>query len=421
MRFWAEGQQMLNFGIRFELFREKKLNLCNMKKLLPFFLGLFFITILGGCYSAKQSYERGDYDKAIQLAAKRLRKKPDDQKTIEILVNSWEISNRIDKEDLNRQLSSSSPDWDKIFTIYKKLDDRQRVVMQLPKLKPENKKTNVNFEFEDYGTALSDAKQNAIQSLVNKGDDNISRGDRFSARIAYDSYTKAYGYDNSNSSIKGKADQAYLLGMTHILIQIAPANQIMLPDNFVRQCLDKKWTALESGWLRFHNIFQGNFVYHYFTDVLINSVVVSPEKIAETNYVDTKKIEDGWEYVKNGDGSVKTDSLGNKLKQPVYRDITCNVKKYTLTKTVTVNGIVSIYETTSDKKYANDAITSNFAFNYSYATASGDSRALSKTSQDLVSKKVVSFPTNNESIMSTSTIFGNAVYDKVNQYKSVFQ
>jgi hypothetical protein len=392
-----------------------------MKKLIPILLSVLFVTVLGGCYSAQKSYERGDYDKAIELAAKKLRKKPDDQKTIEIMVNSWEISNRVDKDDLNGQLNSSNPDWEKVYSIYKRLDDRQRIVKQLPKLKPDSKKWNVDFQFEDYTTAMNNSKQHAIESLTQKGDEALAKGDRFSARTAYDLYNKAYSYDNSNSGVKSKADQAYLMSQTHILIQAAPANMVTLPENFIRQALDKKWNQLESGWLKFHNIFQGNFVYHYYTDVLINSVVVTPERVAETSYVDTKKIEDGWEYAKNPDGSVKTDSSGNKIKQTVYRDITCTVKKFTMTKEATVNGTVTIYGIDSDRKYANDAILSTYTFKYEYATAQGDSRALSSTSQNLVNKKAIEFPQNNELIMNASTTFGNFIYDKVNQYKSSFQ
>lgn len=392
-----------------------------MKKLIPILLGAFFISFLSGCYSAKKSYERGDYDLAIQLSAKKLRKKPDDQKTIDILVNSWEISNRIDKEDLTRQLGSSNPDWESIFGIYKRLDNRQRVVMQLPKLKPSNPQTNVDFVFEDYTSALNNAKQNAIQKLTTLGDEYLSRGDRFNARIAYDNYMKAYSYDNSNFSIKTKADQAFLMGLTHVLIQVAPTAQVNLPENFIRQSLDKKWSNLESNWLRLHNVFQGNFVYHYFTDVLINSVIVTPERVVETSYVDTKKIEDGWEYVKNGDGSIRTDSLGNKLKQPVYRDITCIVKKYTMTKEASINGTLLIYASNSDQRFANDPVFGNFVFSYSYGLAQGDSRALSQASRDLVNRQPMPFPNNNDITMSASTNFGNAIYDKVNQYKSVFQ
>jgi hypothetical protein len=169
-----------------------------MKKLIPFLVPLFIVAFLGSCQSAKQAYEKGNYDKAIQLAAKKLRKKPDDQKTIDILVNSWEISNRVDKEDLNRQLSSANPDWESVYALYKKLDDRQRVVMQLPTLKPTNPQTNVDFVFEDYTAALDNAKQQAVDKLTKQGDDLMTMGDRFNARKAYDAYNKAFGYDPYN-------------------------------------------------------------------------------------------------------------------------------------------------------------------------------------------------------------------------------
>lgn len=392
-----------------------------MKKIVPVSISLCLLLLLGSCYSAKKSYERGNYDQAISLAAKKLRKKPDDQKTIDILVNSWEIANKIDKDDLNRQLNSSNPDWEAIYNIYTRLDNRQRIVMQLPKLRPSNPQTNVDFEFEDYSLALNNAKQNAIQKLVVQGDQALALGGRFNARLAYDYYSKAYGYDNSNTEIKVKADNAFLQGLTHIMIQAAPAGQVNIPENFITQALNKKWNNLETKWTRLHTVFQGNFVYHYYVDVMINNVMVSPDRVVETSYVDTKKIEDGWEYAKNPDGSVRTDSLGNKIKIPVYRDITATVRKYTMTKEATINGTIIIYGNESDRKYVNDPIFGTNQFNYSYATATGDTRALSQASLDLVNRKPALFPSNNDIILGASNGFGNAVYDKVNQNKNVFQ
>jgi hypothetical protein len=392
-----------------------------MKKLIHIFTAILFIAFVGSCESAKKAYENGRYDKAIQLAAKKLRKKPDDQKTIEVLVNSWEISNRVDKEDLNRQLTGSNPDWEQVFNLYKKLDARQRIVMQLPKLKPDNHRTNVDFQFEDYTAALDDAKQHAIEKLIKEGDGMMAMGDRFNARKAYDTYNKAFGYDPYNTSIKEKMDQSKLAGLTHILVQIAPAGQVSLPENFIRQALDKKWSALESTWTRIHTNYQANFTYHYYADVLLNQVTVSPEKVAETSFVETQKIEDGWEYARNQDGSYKTDTLGNKIKVTVYKDVSCTVKKITQSKETNMNGTVIIYGIDSDKKYCNDNISGSFTFVNVYATAKGDSRALSKTSQDLIGKKEMAYPTNADMLMNVCPNLGNAIYDKVNQYKSSFQ
>lgn len=391
-----------------------------MKKTVPIFLFILSLFI-ASCQSAKKAYESGNYDKAIQLSAKRLRNKPDDQKTIDILVNSWEISNRVDKEDLNHELSAGQPDWEKVYLLYKKLDDRQRVVMQLPELHPTNPQTNVEFVFEDYTAALDNSKQQAVDKLTKQGDELMAYGDRFNARKAYDFYNKAFGYDPYNSAVRDKMTTAKQAGMTYVLVQVAPTNQVNLPANFITQALNKTWSNLESSWIKIHSQFQNGITYHYYTDVLVNQAIVTPERIVETSYVDSKKIEDGWEYVRNQDGSYKLDSLGNKIKVIVYKDVTCTVLKRTQSRETNMTSTIVIYGTESSQKYCNESINTTYSFSNVYAVAKGDSRALSKTSQDLIAKKEVPFPSNMDMLMNASNNFGNSIYEKVNQYKSNFK
>ncbi len=391
-----------------------------MKKTIPVFIFILSLFI-AGCQSAKKAYENGNYDKAIQLSAKRLRNKPDDQKTIDILVNSWEIANRVDKDDLNRELSAGQPDWEKVYLLYKKLDNRQRIVQQLPELHPTNPQTNVEFVFDDYTAALDNAKQQAVDKLMKQGDELMAFGDRFNARKAYEIYNKAFGYDPYNTVLRDKMATSKDAGMTYVLVQLAPTNQVNLPENFIIQALNRTWTNLESTWIKIHNKYQSGLTYHYYTDVLVNQVNITPERVTETNYVDTKKIEDGWEYARNQDGSYKTDSLGNKIKVPVYKDVTCTIRKVTQSRETNLTANVIIYEYASQKKYCDEYINSNYSFSNVYGAAKGDSRALSKTSQDLIAKKEVPFPTNNDMLMNVCNNFGNSVYDKVNQYKSNFK
>jgi hypothetical protein len=221
--------------------------------------------------------------------------------------------------------------------------------------------------------------------------------------------------------LKDKMNQAKMAGITHVLVQIAPTNQVNLPENFIKKALDKKWENLQSTWIQIHSQYQSGMVYHYYADVLVNQAIVSPEKVAETSFVETKKIEDGFDYARNQDGSYKLDTLGNKIKVPVYKDVSCTVKKTTQSKETMITGTVVIYGIDSDRKYCNDNITSNYQFSNSYATAKGDSRALSKTSQDLIGKKELAFPSNMDMLMNASPALGNSIYDKVNQYKSNFQ
>jgi hypothetical protein len=56
------------------------------------FYTLFFITVtalLVSCKTAKKMYEKGNYDEAVELAAKKLQKKPNDAATLDILQNAY--------------------------------------------------------------------------------------------------------------------------------------------------------------------------------------------------------------------------------------------------------------------------------------------------------------------------------------------
>ena len=52
-----------------------------MKPKLYLFIFTFFAVLMVACRTAKKLYEKGNYDEAVQLAAKKLQKDPDDPKS----------------------------------------------------------------------------------------------------------------------------------------------------------------------------------------------------------------------------------------------------------------------------------------------------------------------------------------------------
>ena len=56
---------------------------------------LFFIALcvlFFSCKTAKKMYEKGNYDEAVELAAKKLQKKPNDPATLDILQNAYRFA-----------------------------------------------------------------------------------------------------------------------------------------------------------------------------------------------------------------------------------------------------------------------------------------------------------------------------------------
>ena len=50
------------------------------------------LLVLASCKTAKKMYEKGNYDEAVELAAKKLQKDPDDPKFRDIILSSYRFA-----------------------------------------------------------------------------------------------------------------------------------------------------------------------------------------------------------------------------------------------------------------------------------------------------------------------------------------
>ncbi|MCB0799963.1 MAG: hypothetical protein KDB91_05630, partial [Bacteroidales bacterium] len=94
-------------------------------------LGILFVAaiIMSGCGSSKKQLEIGNYDAAINKAVAELRKKPDNEKEIEILERAMNIALEQDNERVRfLKIEGRANAWDEIYLIYKKMSDRQSAV-----------------------------------------------------------------------------------------------------------------------------------------------------------------------------------------------------------------------------------------------------------------------------------------------------
>src|SRR5690349_6997856 len=81
-----------------------------------------FAVILFSCKTAKKMYEKGNYDEAVALAAKKLQKKPSDPATLDILQNAYRFAVE-DHESRIRNNSNSNSDlrWEWNYNEYLQL------------------------------------------------------------------------------------------------------------------------------------------------------------------------------------------------------------------------------------------------------------------------------------------------------------
>ena len=384
----------------------------RLKIHLLFILALSFI--VSSCDSAKKSFENRRYDRAIELCSKKLHKKPDDQKHIDILLDSYRIANEQDIneiEELRKNGNESS--WESIYNAYRRLQNRQQLVKQLPTLRPTNPLTEISFEFRDYSLEMQQSKEKAGEALYNEGVRLLESGDRFSSRKAYEYFQRAAGYNVKIQDLQQKMQLALNNGFTRVLLNVQIKTTKPIPAELEQKIRQINLQNENNNWVKIGFTDEKNIIYHYFGEVLINDVVTSADQINKTIFTEKKNIEDGWEWEKNPDGSIRTDSAGNKIKKIIYREVSASVTKYEQVKQCTIQGTYLFYPSSGNQYIINTPLTSAYSFKNEYAFASGDNRALSSNSLALLQKKPLPFPSETELITLASPNLINTITEQI--------
>ena len=129
---------------------------------------------------------------------------------------------------------------------------------------------------------------------------------------------------------------------------------------------------------------------------------ISPERELVDRHTDSKKIKDGWEYIKDKEGQIKTDSLGNRLKRDVYKFVEARITEVFREKTafaaikisaVDVNNRDLIYD--QDLEYEN-------VFSDRAARFRGDRRAVCDNDIKFLKGDILPFPNDLDMIADTA-------------------
>ena len=94
------------------------------------FISLF---LLSACTSSKQQFEKGNYEKAVALSIKKLRKKPDNNKQKNILKAAYAYAVQVSEEKIKQhQQSTDRFKWDRVIEQYRKMQRLYTDLLQCP-------------------------------------------------------------------------------------------------------------------------------------------------------------------------------------------------------------------------------------------------------------------------------------------------
>ncbi|MEZ5038258.1 MAG: hypothetical protein R2828_00135 [Saprospiraceae bacterium] len=393
-------------------------------KQLPFlnksigFLALISL-VLASCTSPMKLVESGDFDQAIELSVKKLAgKKTKKTKYVMALEEAFE---KITSRDMalaeNLKEEGRPENWEKINDIYRKIKRRQdKISPLLPLIDKEGIKADFRFvkvdglERESRDKAAAFLYEDARNSLA-----QAKEGNKMAARNAYRQLEKIGQYYTNYKDRTQLMELAQELGTSYILFEMVNNAPVVLPIGFERELTRISINDLNDRWKEYHTRQQTGVDYDFKVVMNMTAILVSPGLVQEREYVDSKEIEDGFDYVLDENGNVKKDTAGNDIKIPRRVIIRSKVFETYQNKVANVSGRLEYIDLNHNQVIHTDHIAVEAVFENYAATFSGDERALSKESRRRIGNRPLPFPENEDLLFTAAEQLKPLIKEKISK------
>lgn len=364
--------------------------------------------LVASCSSVKRSennLSKGNYDAAIRLSIKKIKKGKNDKANKEhILILEEAFAKAKEKDEsyvASLEADNKPENIEDIYNLYIQLENRQGQIRPLLPLK------GASFALTDYSNETEQAKQAFSDQLFAKGNQFLKKGGILDARRSHAYFRRLKQLNANWQNIDSLLEEAHYLGTDFVHVVIQNRTEQVIPKRLEAAILDFDTYKLDDFWTEYHGQKQSNVDYTFGIVLEIRQILVSPDRLYEKEFNREKRVRDGWEYVLDANGNVAKDSLGNDIKVDVYKDLRAKVIVSHQDKSVMVAGNIiyrNLEETRSMKVYP---IKSEFLFEHRFAEYNGDQEALLKEDEQLIRRGYVDFPTNEQMIFDTSTDLKN--------------
>ena len=336
------------------------------------FIAFIFIS---ACTSSKQQFEIGNYEKAVAISIKKLRKKPDNNKQKNILKAAYAYAVQVSEEKIKQhQQSTDRFKWDRVIKQYRKMQQLYTDLLQCPACL-------AVIEPIDPQNELNEALAEGAQVYVEEGQKSLATRDKEGGRLAYHHFAQAKAYQNNYGNIDRMLNQARIQGTEIIGISRIPVSikGLELNTAFFLQQLTQTLNDL-------------NYFFALFAPVeQLAEQQQLPDQVVDLSFDDYYI---GQTYVKEVRkslvrDSVKvgevTDSLGTK--HTVYGEVKADLQRFE--KTIESGGLlnIAILEPKSRSILFQQKIPSTTVWQNDWATYQGDKRALTKEELALTQEK----------------------------------
>lgn len=348
---------------------------------------LLLVVFCVSCVSSEKLLQRGEYDRAIHKTSEKLQKKPGNSKELEILKEAYVLANTFDTERIQfLMLEEREDNWVEIYHTYELLNARQNIVRRLPS------QLRNQFEFINYDKDIIEAKNEAALVSYDRGVELMNRGDRLSARDAYDEFYRVRELYPEFRDVNKMLNESLFLGTNNVLFQIENNSGKILPEQFNVEMSRISLKDLNRFWLNFDTYDDPGVLYDYYIVLNIKEISISPERLEISKYEETKEIEDGERLLLDENGNVMKDSDGNDISVPNMVTVSAQVEESIQQKSAIVTGSFDIFSLHTDQLVKTELMSIESVFSHHSAVAGGNQKALSEETAAKIGRKTVPFP-----------------------------
>lgn len=278
------------------------------------------------------------------------------------------------------------------------MEDRQNYIYPLLPLISEDGYP-ASFKMIDYAKLIYDTKIKssdrhlalAVKYLKTAEDQN----DKIAARKSHSEFTQSNTYfDNYKDNYEQKR-KAYNLGQTSILIEpyVSGSNQAFYLTSEILSRM--QISQLNSTWKKYYTDDNGQNI-DYIATIEVSEIIPGKELERYNSFTNTKEVNDGKRAVKNKNGEVKKDTIGNIIYKNKKIIVSANIEEITREKIAEMNGKVVIIDAKNNTHINTIPINVTHLFEDYSCNFRGDKRALTNDYNKRMKNNCAPFPTDYE-------------------------
>ncbi|HEY2720094.1 MAG TPA: hypothetical protein VGI82_00120 [Chitinophagaceae bacterium] len=345
----------------------------NIYSLVLIVVGLW----LTGCRSASKLYEKGNYDDAVQVAAKKLQKDPNDPKLRSVIQDAYKYA-VTDHENKIQNYSQNDNElkWEWMYYEYSALQNLYNAIFKTPSA----------FELvhpADYSSELNEYAGKAADVHYNHGLQYIRNNDRQSFKTAYHEFQTALGFDPGNVTIQNASNDAYNSALTRVVI--VPA----LDYGFSYSSYNYQLQNYENDIVQILQNNSGNEFVKFYSSPEAERLGVIPDEVVETHFtqINIGRIKDNY-----SNRDISKDVV---VKETVYKPDSV-VKQYAKVKarvTTTQRTLYSegnlnvVVRDATGRVLWTDNVIGSETWSTEFASYTGDERALGDDDKKILNRK----------------------------------